>query len=147
MTVLANSSTDPQLSSALALDGVTDRLWLSDQSNGNILSCDVSTRKFNCQAEVNATFLLNLTAKSKLACFHYSLIGILITNFFLLSVESISVDELRVFWTLQDDLNVFYVLRDDPSSLKMFSFPYHKYRLLGLSPGQQPWSAAGEKAL
>ena len=70
MTVLENSSTVPQLSSALALDGVTDRLWLSDQSNGNILSCDLSTGKFNCQVEVNTTLLLNSTSKSKLASSH-----------------------------------------------------------------------------
>ena len=81
MTVLANSTSDPQLTSALALDGVTDRLWLSDQSNGNILSCDTSTEKFNCQVEVNTTLLLNSTAKSKFAR-STSFMVVLMTNYF-----------------------------------------------------------------
>ena len=67
--------------------------------------------------------------------------------FFLLLVESISVDELRVYWTSQDNLSVYYTLRDDPSSLMMLGVPSRGYHLLGLSPGQQPWSAAGEKVL
>ena len=66
---------------------------------------------------------------------------------FFLSVESISVDELQVYWTSQNNLNVYYVLKDDPSSLMTFSLPSHGSHLLGLSPGQQPWLAAGKMAL
>ena len=74
-------------------------------------------------------------------------VGIDYWLFILLSVESISVDELRVYWTSQDNLSVYYVLRDDPSSLMTLSLPSHGSHLLGLSPGQQPWSAAGKMAL
>ena len=40
-----------------------------------------------------------------------------------------------------------YVPRDDPSSLMTLSSHSHSHRLLGLSPGQQPWPAAGELKL
>ena len=67
--------------------------------------------------------------------------------FFLLAVDSIAVDELRVYWTSQDNLSVYYVLRDDPSSLMTLTSTSLGYDLLGLSPGQQPWSAVGKMAL
>ena len=69
MVMLASSSSDAQLSSALALDSTTDRLWVSDQSNGDILSCDLSTETLNCQVEVNTSLLLNSIPKGKSAYF------------------------------------------------------------------------------
>ena len=69
MVTLASPSGDLKLSPALALDSITDRLWVSDQSNGNILSCDVSTGTLNCQAEVNTSPLLNSNRTSKLTRF------------------------------------------------------------------------------
>ena len=69
VVTLASSSSHLQLSPALALDGITDRLWMSDQSNGNILSCEISTGTLNCQVEVNTSLLLNSIPRSKLDCF------------------------------------------------------------------------------
>ena len=149
MVTLSSPSNDMQLSPALALDSITDRLWVSDQSNGSILSCDTSTETLSCQTEVNTSPLLNSIPRSKLTCFYKiaSMVLLIIDCFFIPLVESITVDELRVYWTSQDNLSVYYVSRDDPFSLMTLSSNSHEHRLLGLSPGQQPWPAAGKLML
>lgn len=52
--------------SALALDPVTNRLWLCDQPSGNILSCPSSVAMADCQVEVNASALGNGAAGESL---------------------------------------------------------------------------------
>ena len=45
--------------SALAQDPETNRIWLSDQSSGDILSCISSPTLIDCQVEVSASNLGN----------------------------------------------------------------------------------------
>ena len=71
MMTLVSSSSDLQLSPALALDSTTDKLWVFDQSTGSILSCYplVITGVVFCQVEVDTSLLLNSTSRSKSTCF------------------------------------------------------------------------------
>ena len=66
---ILTSSSNPQISPVLALDSVTDRLWVSEQSTGDILSCDVSAGTMDCRVEVNTSLLLNSIPRSRRACF------------------------------------------------------------------------------
>ena len=53
------SSLEP--TGALVWDTVTERLWLSDRSSGDIVSCDLNgSGQLECQLEVNNTLLPNM---------------------------------------------------------------------------------------
>ena len=85
------------MGSGIILEGNTGRLWLSDQSSGDIWSCDpIAAGLCNCRVEVAVSSLNNASS---------------------LPATSLSLDEERIYWTKEGYPFVFYVERTDTTQV------------------------------
>ena len=85
------------IGSGIILEGNTGCLWLSDQSSGDIWSCDpIAAGLCNCHLEVAASSVNNASS---------------------LPAASLSLDEDRIYWTKEGYAFVFYVERTDPTQV------------------------------
>ena len=137
--------------SALTQDPETNRIWLSDQLSGNILSCVTSPTLTACQVEVSASelgntaageFCLMLIFVSWFLRYIVPLFSLLLSEG--LPADSLALDEQRIYWSNDDNSSlVFYVLCSNRSSFGILTSSTTGSVILTLSPGQQPLPPAG----
>ena len=85
------------IGSDIILEGNTGRLWLSDQSSGDIWSCDpIAAGLCNCSVEVANASVNNASS---------------------LPATFLSLDEERIYWTKEGYAFVFYVERMDTTQV------------------------------